>query len=267
MTWIHYSDIKRFVHVLNHSLIRSSRAHLSLIRVDFELLEYGQRRFWALLNLIEHKLFWSFVISDTMVVWSEKDFQTQSERVLNFELRVVLSEFTSVRAGLIRDDLGLDLNLWDLQLIRYLAYRINTNTCIHNLLMIFCFCYFHSFFVNISKMLLHAIFKSVSLTRQLLFDLSSKLCQNYSISYLESILQLVCLMTQDIIHSNLQFSFKCNFLYIIPGRDRVADLKGLTGFFPGWGPRPKVDMSRPKWTHKVASCVQNYRVWKKMNSR
>ena len=32
--------------------------------------------------------------------------------------------------------------------------------------------------------------------------------------------------------------------------------------YPGWGPWPKVDMSRPKWTHKGVSCVQNYTVWK-----
>ena len=42
------------------------------------------------------------------------------------------------------------------------------------------------------------------------------------------------------------------------GRSKSSDCKILV--LPGWGPRPKVDMSRPKWTHKVASCVQNYTV-------
>ena len=32
--------------------------------------------------------------------------------------------------------------------------------------------------------------------------------------------------------------------------------------YPGEGPRSKIDMSRPQWTHNGASCVQIYTVWK-----
>ena len=37
---------------------------------------------------------------------------------------------------------------------------------------------------------------------------------------------------------------------------------GYIFMYPNGGPRPKVDMSRPKQTHNGASCVENYTVWK-----
>ena len=34
------------------------------------------------------------------------------------------------------------------------------------------------------------------------------------------------------------------------------------GYIPSWGPRQKVNMSRPRWTHDRVSCVQINIVWK-----